>query len=79
MTKLATPMRPRSQLVAPQYGLPRHYARERLPPPNPIAPAPERIVERRSPSVQVKRRRPIALPSELPGAYARVAQGEPSA
>ncbi len=79
MTKLATPMRPRSQLVAPQYGLPRQNMRERLPSPNPIAPVPERTVERRSPSVQIKRRRPIALPSELPGAYLRAAQGEPSA
>jgi hypothetical protein len=71
MTKLATPMRPRSQLVAPQYGLPRNNARERLPATNPIPPAPERAVERRSPNVQIKRRRPLALPSEM--------QGNPSA
>ncbi len=76
MTKLATPTRPRSQLVAPQYGLPRHTARERLPTPNPIPAAPERpAVERRSPAVQIqiKRRRPIALPADLPAGYARAA------
>lgn len=81
MTKLATPTRSRSQLVAPQYGLPRHYARERLPTVNPIPAAPERAtVERRSPSVQIqiKRRRPIALPPDLAAAYARNAEADSS-
>ena len=82
MTKLATPTRPRSQLVAPQYGLPRHYARERLPTPNPIPAAPERpAVERRSPAVQIqiKRRRPVALPPDLAAAYPRTAEADSSA